>query len=141
AVDFDGHADADIVDCLVDELHADDGEPETGYIGRDRYGTETRAQPLSDSPFGTRLEPAPDWVVLATGGARGITASIIERMARPGMRLVLLGRTAEPAAEDAATARHADATALRGALLAAARARGEAPRPVDIDRAVQRVLV
>jgi len=79
--------------------------------------------------------------VLATGGARGITAGILEAMALPGMRLILLGRTAVPAPESAETAAFQDAAALKRALLAARVAQGEKPRPVEIDREVSRLMV
>ncbi|HEY1077878.1 MAG TPA: SDR family NAD(P)-dependent oxidoreductase, partial [Fontimonas sp.] len=141
AVDFDGHSDEQVVRLLVDEIFADDQETEAGYIGSERYGAATLEQALAVSPFGSHLTPDGDWVLLATGGARGITAQIIERMVKPGMRLVLLGRTAEPADEPAATRGFADTAALRKGLLAERLARGERPRPVDIDREVSRIQV
>ena len=50
-------------------------------------------------------------MVLATGGARGITAELLEEIAQPGMRIVLVGRSPEPPAEEARFAEAADATA------------------------------
>ncbi len=141
AVDFDGHTDEQVVALLVEELFADDAETEAGYIGSERYGAATLEQALAVSPFSSHLTPEDDWVLLATGGARGITAQIIERMVKPGMRLVLLGRTAESGAEDAATSKHTSKDALRKGLLAVYQARGERPRPVDIDREVNRILI
>jgi acyl transferase domain-containing protein/NADP-dependent 3-hydroxy acid dehydrogenase YdfG len=140
-LDFDGQTDPQIVDLLLAELAAEDPEHEAGYIGLKRFSAATVEQPLSDSPFPSRVTPSGDWVLLATGGARGITAEIIEEMVQPGMRLVLLGRTAEPAAESASTAVHEDAGALRKALIAQHLAKGEKPRPVEIDRAVSGILV
>ena len=72
------------------------------------------------------LTPDADWVVLATGGARGITAELLEEMAVPGMRLVLLGRSAEPESEPAALAGLQTVAQLRAHLLDEARARGVA---------------
>jgi acyl transferase domain-containing protein/NAD(P)H-dependent flavin oxidoreductase YrpB (nitropropane dioxygenase family)/NADP-dependent 3-hydroxy acid dehydrogenase YdfG len=141
AVDFDGHADNEVVELLSAELFAADSETEAGYIGRERYGAATLEQALTATPFPAGLTPGGDWVLLATGGARGITARIVEAMARPGMHLVLLGRTGEPGPEPEATARHADADSLRKAVLAERLARGERPRPVEIAQAVSRVLV
>ena len=142
AVDFDGQSEAEIAELLVQELFAQDSETEAGYIvGRERYGASTVEQALVPSPFPAQVTPNGDWVLLATGGARGITAEIIEELVRPGMRVVLLGRTAEPAAEDAALTQLADAGALRKAVLAQRLARGEKPRPVEVDREVARVLV
>jgi acyl transferase domain-containing protein/NAD(P)-dependent dehydrogenase (short-subunit alcohol dehydrogenase family) len=140
AVDFDGHADAWIAEALVRELHVDDPNPEVGYIGEERYGSETRLTALTESPFPPHPVPDGDWVVLATGGARGITAEILAGLARPGMRLVLVGRTPEPAAEPAAHAAAADTAALRQVLLAEARDRAQAVKPAEIERQLARRL-
>jgi NAD(P)-dependent dehydrogenase (short-subunit alcohol dehydrogenase family)/acyl carrier protein len=140
AVDFDGQTDAEIATLLLDELVAESHEPEVGYIGIERFGSCTIEEPLVPNPFPEPVEPAADWVLLATGGARGITAEIIEALSIPGMRLVLLGRTPEPAAEDLALAARGSQDEVRKYLLAASLARGEKPRPVEIDRAVARVM-
>ena len=141
ALDFDGQTDADIARLVALELFADDHETEAGYIGLERFGATTLALPLAASPFPAQVVPSPDWVLLATGGARGITAEIIEELVRPGMRVVLLGRTAEPAEEDARLAQLPDAAALRKAVLSQRLALGQTPRPVEVDREVARVLV
>ncbi|MES2684107.1 MAG: SDR family NAD(P)-dependent oxidoreductase [Pseudomonadota bacterium] len=141
AVDFEGQTDAEIALRLTQELFADDQAQEAGYVGTTRYGSVTAAQALLPRPEAAAVKPAGDWVVLATGGARGITAGILEAMALPGMRLVLLGRTAAPLPESAETAPYRDAAALKKALLATRIARGEKPKPVEIDREVGRVLV
>ncbi len=141
AVDFDGQSDAEVTRLLVEEILAEDRAPEAGYIGLERFGSATLAQPLAPSPFPPHVTPEADWVLLATGGARGITAEILHTMVCPGMQVILLGRTAEPVPEPAGLAAHADAAALRRVLLAERVARGEKPRPVEIDREVQRLLV
>ncbi|PPE75747.1 hypothetical protein C3942_02310 [Solimonas fluminis] len=141
AVDFDGQSDEDIARLMVDELASDCREPEVGYVGALRHGSVTSSQPLTASPFPASVIPSGDWVVLVTGGARGITAEIVEELVRPGMRLVLLGRTAAPGPESAETRAHADAAQLKAALLKARMARGERPKPVEIDREVSRILV
>ncbi|HKY90660.1 MAG TPA: SDR family NAD(P)-dependent oxidoreductase, partial [Nevskiaceae bacterium] len=142
AVDFDGQSDAEVIRLLVTELLSVDAEKEAGYIGLERYGAVTVAEALAPSPFPSQVvTPTGEWVLLATGGARGITAEIIEELVRPGMRVVLLGRTAEPGPEDAATTPHADEASLKRAVLQAKLARGEKPKPVEIDREVSRVLV
>jgi acyl transferase domain-containing protein/NAD(P)-dependent dehydrogenase (short-subunit alcohol dehydrogenase family) len=139
-VDFNGQSDTSIATHLAAELAARDRLPEVGYVGDARYTVTTVSEPLSDTPFAPHLEPQGDWVVLATGGARGITASILREMVRPGMTLVLAGRSPEPAPEDAALAAAADAAALKRTLLEQARARGETPKPADIERALGKVL-
>ena len=140
AVDFDGQTDAEIVRLLVAEVLADDHETEAGYIGTERFGAATLAQPLAPSPFPPHVTPESDWVLLATGGARGVTAEVVEELVRPGMRVVLLGRSSEPGSEPAELAVLADAAAIRRAVLAQRLARGEKPKPVEIDREVSRVL-
>ncbi|WP_020649517.1 type I polyketide synthase [Solimonas variicoloris] len=141
SVDFDGQSDDEIATELVAELLANDPQPEAGWIGGERYGSVTVEQAATEHAFAPNLKPEAGWVLLVTGGARGITAEILEELAVPGLRYVLLGRTAEPAAESPATAALADAAALRKALLEAAIARGEKPKPVEIDRAVAATLV
>ncbi|NKF21413.1 SDR family NAD(P)-dependent oxidoreductase [Solimonas sp. C16B3] len=140
-VDFDGQNDQQIAEMLVAELLTRDTQPEAGYIGTERYGSVTVEQAATEHAFAPKLKPEAGWVLLVTGGARGITAEILEELAVPGLRYVLLGRTAEPAAEAASTAALATAAELRKALLSAAIARGEKPKPVEIDRAVSRLMV
>ncbi|HVT37378.1 MAG TPA: SDR family NAD(P)-dependent oxidoreductase, partial [Nevskiaceae bacterium] len=140
AVDFDGQSDAEIAQLLVAELHSEDRASEAGYIGSERYGSITELQPLTQNPFAHNVKPQKDWVLLVTGGARGITAEIIDELACDGLRLVLLGRTAEPAAEALATRPLKSTTELRQHLTQQALGRGEKPKPVDIDRAVSALL-
>ncbi|MFE5159794.1 SDR family NAD(P)-dependent oxidoreductase [Streptomyces sp. NPDC056697] len=77
-------------------------------------------------------------VVLLVGGARGITARFARTLAAAARcRLVLFGRTPEPAAaEDPATAGATDRAALRGALLAAKLT----TTPADTERRVSAIL-
>ncbi|MDB5969787.1 MAG: family NAD(P)-dependent oxidoreductase [Hydrocarboniphaga sp.] len=140
AVDFNGQTDDTIASHLLDELLADDRAPEAGHTGDARYSVSTVEEALADTAFAPHLQPAADWVVVATGGARGITAELLEEMAVPGISFVLLGRTPEPAPEAAETAIAADTAGLKKVLLAQARARGETPKPVDIERALSRLL-
>lgn len=139
-VDFNGQTAQTIADHLVAEFAARQPLPEVGYTGDARYTCATVEQALQDNPFALQLEPRPDWVVMATGGARGITAEILEEMVRPGMRLVLLGRSPEPGPEEPALAAASDAATLRSAFLARAQATGETVKPADINTRVARVL-
>ncbi|ROH87810.1 SDR family NAD(P)-dependent oxidoreductase [Stagnimonas aquatica] len=139
AVDFGEQTESFIAERLVAELFADNHDPEAGYLGETRVRGLTQSAPLL-AGTAARLEPGSDWLVLATGGARGITAELLEAMARPGMRLVLVGRSPLPGPEAPELAAHADAAALKSHLLRSALARGEQPRPADIDRALQQLL-
>ena len=139
-VDFNGQTAESIAQLLLEELASTEQLPEVGYVGDARYTSATVEEPLQDTRFAPHLEPEGDWVVFATGGARGITASILQRLARPGMTMVLAGRSARPEPESAALAAAADGAALKKHFLAQARANGQTPKPVEIDRAVSRVL-
>ena len=140
AVDFNGQTDETIASHLVDELLADDRSVEAGHTGDARYSVTTVEEALSETPFAPNLQPAADWVVVATGGARGITAELLEEMVVPGITLVLLGRTPEPAPEVGAIASATDLASLKRVLIEQMRERGEMPKPVEIDRAVQKIL-
>ena len=140
-VDFAADASAQvIVDALMDELAADDARTEIGYVDGVRYGYTHAAEPVSDHPFAPHLTPSGDWVVLISGGARGITAEIVEQMVRPGMRLVLLGRSALPGIESPATASIVGEADLKKTLLAQALAAGRKPTPVELSRELSSLL-
>jgi len=140
-VDFETAATADaIVDALMDELAVDEVRTEIGYAEGQRYGYTHAPEVVSDHPFAPHLVPAGDWVVMITGGARGITAEIAEELVRPGMHLVLLGRTALPGIESPATAGIAKEAELKKTLLAQALAAGRKPTPVELERELRAVL-
>lgn len=87
---------------VVDEVLAPGGGGEIGYRSGQRviFGAEPAS--LAERPDSEAWRPRADWVVLATGGARGITAEICRDLARPGVRLVLVGRSAGGEGEAAA---------------------------------------
>ncbi|HRY14248.1 MAG TPA: beta-ketoacyl synthase N-terminal-like domain-containing protein, partial [Candidatus Competibacteraceae bacterium] len=122
ALDVDPDGDPERLAALVlQELALPGGRREVGYPGGVR--TIFRTVPASLSPLPTpRRQPNEDWVVLATGGARGITAETLRELVRFRPTLILLGRTPLPAAEDAVIRHLPDAAALRRHLLAQASA-------------------
>jgi len=128
---------SDIAARLLAEFAHADGTVEIGYADGVRTAFRTVAAPC-DKNETAGLAPASDWVVLVTGGARGVTAEIACELVKPGMRVVVLGRTPLPGSEAAETAALADAAALRKHFLAAT---GQgAMTPAAIDRAVQKLL-
>lgn len=143
-VDCDPHAGLDsLCEQLLAELDCPNGPVEIGLVGRERHWFETVATPLPSAetlPREGRLQPASDWVVLATGGHRGITAETLKALAVPGMTLVIVGRSPEPAAEAAATAALSDRSELLRTLIATARATGESPSPAAIERQLDGLL-
>jgi len=77
---------------LADELLAPGGGSEVGYRDGVRHTFSVEPAPLSPPDGVAAWRPEKGSVVLATGGARGITASLVRGLARPGVRLVLVGR-------------------------------------------------
>ena len=78
-------------------------------------------------------------VVVASGGARGVTATTLIALAeRTKAKFVLLGRSAL-AEEPAAAAGIADDAGLKKALLAAAMKRGEKVSPVELGKQVSKL--
>ena len=123
---------------LVSELLFLKGRREAGYPKGERtiFRTEPRSMVPSKS---SRPVVDSDWVVVATGGARGITAECLRTLAPYGPRLVLLGRSAVPDPE-APELRDLDLVGLRKHYLAEAIASGSKPKPKDIESQVHRHL-
>lgn len=123
---------------IVGELSFLRGRREVGYPAGLR--TIFRTEPASLSPsWDGCLLPEPDWVIVATGGARGITAECLRSLAPYGPTLVLIGRSPRPEPEDPATVA-LDRNGLRAHFLAVARSEGAKVRPIDIERRIDRTI-
>jgi acyl transferase domain-containing protein/NAD(P)-dependent dehydrogenase (short-subunit alcohol dehydrogenase family)/NAD(P)H-dependent flavin oxidoreductase YrpB (nitropropane dioxygenase family)/predicted hotdog family 3-hydroxylacyl-ACP dehydratase len=139
AVDLDAAVTPELAaEALWRELALDGGRLEVGYPGglRTIFRTVAAATPA-------RAEAA--WlagplVVLATGGARGITAEVLRELARPGAVLVLTGRSPWPEPEAEALSAIMAPAALRQHLIAQARSAAVPTRPAAIERQLQQIL-
>lgn len=123
---------------VLRELSMRSGRREVGYPG----GTRTifRTEPAStEPPLEPVLTPDKDWVILASGGARGITAECLRTIAPSGATLVLLGRSARPEPEPDEM-RALDLPGLRAHFLGRARDAGEKVKPAEIEAQVNRHL-
>ncbi|MHA7875447.1 SDR family NAD(P)-dependent oxidoreductase [Roseivivax sp.] len=118
---------------LFEELSAPEARIEVGYPEGQRHVFRSRPEEVADRPA---RDLPPGALILATGGARGITAEVLRPFARAGARLVLIGRSEPPEPEAPELAALSDAGALRRHLAGAAKARGEKPTPAAIDRAI-----
>ena len=129
----------ELAGLIFAELAFAGGRIEVGYPDGRRtiFRTEAAEIDLKAAPRDALPNGA---VILATGGARGITAEVLHPLARPGITLVLAGRSPLPAPEEPAQAELKTETALRANLIAQARAAGQAPRPRDIEQQVQAIL-
>ena len=120
---------------VLRELSMLPGRREAGYPAGRRtiFRTEAAATEPPQEP-GIRI--GPDWVVVASGGARGITAECLRTLAPSGCTMVLLGRS-QPADPEPDALRGLDVAGLRAHFLAEARAAGGKPRPAEIEKSVQ----
>ncbi len=131
-------APAELAAELLAELELDGGRQEVGYPGGQRTVFHSIAEDVVIDP--AREAGLANLVVLATGGARGITAEVLRELARPGNVLVLTGRSAlvEIEADDISTL--VDADALRKHFFAQVRSGALKLTPGEINRRVQGVL-
>ena len=105
-----------LADFLVAEMSAENNAVEVGYRKTERVVLTPTPAPLNyGSP---ELSIASDWVILATGGARGITAEVSKKLAlRYKPTIILAGRSPLPPEEPPETAAHESAEALKKALI------------------------
>jgi NADP-dependent 3-hydroxy acid dehydrogenase YdfG len=142
AIDVDAASDVDATDearaaRIVAELLEGGDELEVGLRAD---GSRVALRSVPAAPVVGAAPFARDAVIVATGGARGVTAHTLLALARAyGGRYVLLGRTPHEA-EGPATAGAATEPALKKALLVEAQAKGEKVTPADINKRVARVL-
>ena len=132
---------ADVAEQLLQELGSEEGPVEIGFDGSSRLGFEPALAPLdlSSPPLPLVDETS---VVLVTGGARGITFEVAHDLARAHRpRLVLLGRTPLPPAEEAPATRGLTAMAeIKAALMEQHRREGLEPRLGEVEAAFRNLL-
>lgn len=140
AVDLDPREPADALAAhLLTELLSSDDQVEVGYRDDERWTLELVASPLTEQ---VEIHIESDWVLLVTGGARGITADAALEMAmRARPTLVLAGRSPlPPSVELADTAGLRSAQELKAALIGHLRGRGEPVSPAQVEKAYQQIL-
>ena len=139
AVDFEADAAPEAVaERALAEVCSPDTAFEVGYRNGERFNFGTTLAPATVESHAA-VEPQSDWITVVTGGARGITAAVVERLTVPGMRLVLLGRSPLPGAEDPALASVSDGQ-LQAAIIQNAKQTGESLTPADVKKRVARAL-
>ena len=136
-IDLDTESWEGLPEILAGELVAGDSAREIGYIAAQRQIWDAVVE---DPVQSHEASPEAAWVVLATGGARGITAGVVATAIVPGITILLAGRTALPGAESAETRSLPDAAALRPVLREHLLAAGEKATPVLIEKKVAALL-
>jgi acyl transferase domain-containing protein/NAD(P)H-dependent flavin oxidoreductase YrpB (nitropropane dioxygenase family) len=143
AVDLSTEDPARAVAELMVELNAADGLTEVGYRDGQRVRLGLRPAPIA-APAATEPrggDPLQEGsVLLVTGGGRGITAHVAQRLAsRHRPALVLVGRT-PLTEEDPKTAAARGLSELRALLIEDHRDRGEDCKPALIEQECRRIL-
>src|SRR5690606_22968105 len=137
AIDLDPALDdAEKLAIITAELQLVGGRQEVGYPAGRRTVFRTRAQDVAVADLLPQVENA---VVLATGGARGITAEVLREIARPGNVLVLTGRSPLQE-EDAATAALQAAQQLRQHFTAEVRGGRLNLTPAEMQRRISALV-
>jgi NAD(P)-dependent dehydrogenase (short-subunit alcohol dehydrogenase family)/acyl carrier protein len=129
----------ELAGLLFAELAAEGDRIEVGYQNGRRTIFRTEAAEIQT--VCAHRNALPDGsVILATGGARGITAEVLHALARPGITLVLAGRSPQPEPEPPAVAVKKTERALRAYLIAQARSSSLAPRPRDVEQELKAIM-
>jgi NAD(P)-dependent dehydrogenase (short-subunit alcohol dehydrogenase family) len=124
---------------IFDELWVTDTAPEVGYLRGERLGLDLEY--LAPAALHDFVIPS-DAVILATGGARGITAeTCLELASRYQPTFVLVGQTCLPdAVEPADTADLASPADLKRALMARLNRDGTRVTVAMVEKAYQQLL-
>lgn len=130
-----------LAEQLLQELVATDGQVEVGYSGLRRRVRRPKLIPL-DQNRPAHLAIDSDWVVLVTGGARGITAEVACELAeRYRPTLLLVGSSPLPEPEESPqTAGFTSPNELKAALMDQMRQAGEPVTVARVEAAYSRVL-
>ncbi|MEC4982591.1 MAG: SDR family NAD(P)-dependent oxidoreductase [Oscillatoria sp. PMC 1068.18] len=136
-VDFDTSLSPRTISQKIIEELLSPGRLEVGYPEGKRTIFPTVAAPLAGDS--KQLTPDKDWVVLVTGGLRGITAEITTDLAKVGLKLAIAGKSPYPEPESPETAGIEDLSKLRQILIQQAINSGEKPTPVAIETKLKKL--
>jgi NAD(P)-dependent dehydrogenase (short-subunit alcohol dehydrogenase family)/acyl carrier protein len=128
---------ADIARIVAEEMNSpNQNSALIVRAGGERAVLQDIEKPIQSEPDNSLLSGNP--VIVASGGARGVTAACLLAAAKVApLRVALLGRT-PVASEPSETAGVAD-DGLKAAIIAAARARGESLTPREIESRVRSI--
>ncbi len=141
SVDLDNKASvSEIAENLFKEIGVADNFIEIGYSGKKRMRLGLLGSSL-ESRRENGLQIDSSWVILVTGGARGITAQIVLELARKYQpKLILAGRSLPPPVEEPAqTAGVEQPEALKKTIIDNMRQQGKDFSLVDVEKAYRRL--
>ncbi|MCB0159567.1 MAG: SDR family NAD(P)-dependent oxidoreductase, partial [Caldilineaceae bacterium] len=140
AVDFAaGRKTADPADQLIAETLFDPGIVEVGYVDGQRFTVTLTEQPARDGQPGMTLDG--DTVFVVTGAAGGITSAIVTDLAvaSKGVFYLLDLVDSPPRNDPNILLFRGDKDGLKRKLIDEAKARGERPTPVMIDKQIMAI--
>jgi len=140
-IDVEAHAPAASVAAhVLREIAAADGAVEIRYRNGRRFVLRPQPAALHDRGA-TQVSIDASWVLLITGGARGITAEVAcELAARYRPTLILAGRSPLPAANEAEETRELTGHELKRALIEQMGGEGQPPAPARVEAAYTRLF-
>ena len=138
-VDLDPAEGDAVLGHILTEFTSANRKVEIGYSSGRRFELETYESELDQQrPVGPPLDS--NSVVLVTGGARGITASIARELAaRYQPTLIIAGRTARPEPEGAGTANLQGESELKRAIAGERRSRSQSVTPSAVEAEYQAI--
>ncbi len=141
AIDLNPQEPVDVIaGHVLAEIMADDSQVEVGYDGSRRLILQPELAPVKQTEP-PELAIDSSWVILVTGGARGITAEVARDLAeRYRPTLLLVGSSPFPGAEDEETAGLNDPQQLKAVLIERMGRDGERVVPARVEEAYHRLL-
>ncbi|MGA9753333.1 MAG: SDR family NAD(P)-dependent oxidoreductase [Acidobacteriota bacterium] len=133
AIDVDPRDDSEVIMAhLAAEFFGEDRTVQVGLSSRGRFVLSPGESPLNRRV--SVMDLGSDSVILALGGARGITAAVCEEIAeRFRCRFVLVGRSPFPTAEGAETERLVAEADLKRAIMERRKSKGDPMTPVLVE--------
>jgi NAD(P)-dependent dehydrogenase (short-subunit alcohol dehydrogenase family) len=131
---------SELANQLMTEIHTDDSLIEVGYSNSRRMTVGLVENPLGDGTKNT-MEIDSSWVILVTGGARGITAEVAQELARRYRpTLILAGRSSLPPEKEPEETSHlVQPHELKSALIAKLKHEGKPFQLTDIEAAYKQL--
>jgi NAD(P)-dependent dehydrogenase (short-subunit alcohol dehydrogenase family)/acyl carrier protein len=140
-VDIDSQIDPQLsVEQVLKEIASGNPVTEVGYTSDGRFTLDLKSDDSEEESLaGLRLEE--ESVLLVTGGAYGITADIVKAFAKKFKPIIILtGRSRLPEPEGPETLALRSSAELKKFLIESMRARDPKTKPVEIERALTRIL-
>lgn len=126
--------------CIFKEIQSPNSHFEVGYKEGKRFFFKAAHTPLPNLQAQTPLTPESDWVILVTGGSRGITAEVAKKYAVPGARFILVGNGSWEDFSSKDATKGLEVSQIRTHLITQYKAAGTRITPAQIESEIKRIL-